>query len=193
MDRIGEADAYEKAASSPYYGYDLCYATEAVFLQPNHSADRLLADGRNCIDASTKDSNTNDTHYFTETLPNVYREMAQDLEQRGVYDQALDYVKESLNARTDNAPALDTEADIYRDLNRTSECIAAEKEAIRLSDGKYPWMQFRLGTCYVDEGDWAEAATYFRLAANADKTDAASAFNLGLCYQRQGYISDANV
>jgi tetratricopeptide (TPR) repeat protein len=117
--------------------------------------------------------------------------MADILEQRGVFQQALDYIKDSLSAVPDDAFALDTEADILFSLNRNSECIAAETAAIRASDGKYSWMQFRLGTCYFAAEDWINATTSFRLAAQADKTNAAAAFDLGLSLERQGYTGDA--
>jgi tetratricopeptide (TPR) repeat protein len=189
-DVAGTVDAYEKAASgSAYYAYDYCYATPAAVLMPNQ-ADRVLADGRKCVEASVH-ANSNNQRHFTKELPIVYSDMAQILEQRGVYQQALEYIKESLNATPDNPYALSTEADILSDLGRNSECIAASTAAIKVSDGKYPWMQFRLGNCYFATEDWAHAATSFRLSAEADKTDAASAFNLGLSLQRQSFSGDA--
>jgi uncharacterized protein HemY len=53
-------------------------------------------------------------------------------------------------------------------------------------------MQFQLGQCYFDTEDWNKASVCYRLAADADKNDAASAFNLALSLARQGYSSDAN-
>jgi tetratricopeptide (TPR) repeat protein len=87
--------------------------------------------------------------------------------------------------------ALTVEATIFEHLERYSECISAGQSAIRLSDGKYPWMHFRVGSCYFDSKNWSLAATSFRLAAEADKADAASAYNLGLSLLNQGYNSDA--
>lgn len=191
-DLPGAMDAYERAASSaPYYAYDYCYASTAAILMPNQG-DRVLADGRKCVEASVK-ANTYNEKYFKSKLPLVYRGMADILEQRGVYQQALEYVKESLSADPEDPFSLDTEADILYSLGRSSECIAASTAAVRASDGKYSWMQFRLGTCYFASEDWTHAETSFRLAAQADKADAASAFNLGLSLQRQGYGSDAQV
>jgi tetratricopeptide (TPR) repeat protein len=118
--------------------------------------------------------------------------MAEVLEKRGVYQQALEYVKESLAAKPDEPMSLDTEASILEDLDRYSECISAEQATIRLSDGKYSWMHFTLGNCYFDMQDWSQAATNFRLAAEADKSDAPSAYNLALSLSRQGYSTDAD-
>ncbi|HTD55133.1 MAG TPA: hypothetical protein VK670_07110, partial [Silvibacterium sp.] len=80
----------------------------------------------------------------------------------------------------------------FEDLQRYSECISAAQAAVRLSDGKYPSMQFRLGSCYFDTENWVQAANSFRLAAEADKSDPVSAFNLALSLSRQGYSVDAN-
>jgi tetratricopeptide (TPR) repeat protein len=118
--------------------------------------------------------------------------MASTLDQRGVYQPALEYIKESLAANPEDAFALDTEAKIFGDLERNSECIAAALSAVRESDGKYPWMNFHLGYCYFATGDFSRAASAFRLAADGDKTDAVSAFNLGLSLSRQGFDGDAN-
>ena len=189
-DLITASDAYERAAaSSIYYTYDYCYASDLAALQQGYQ-DMVLTDGRKCIDASIASTSDND-HYFKQTLPTVYWHMADILEQRGVFQQALDYIKDSLSAVPDDAFALDTEADILSSLNRNSECIAAETAAIRASDGKYSWMQFRLGTCYFAAEDWINATTSFRLAAQADKTNAAATFDLGLSLERQGYTGDA--
>ena len=118
--------------------------------------------------------------------------MAEILDERGVYQSALEYIKESIASEPDNPFSLKTEAKIFEDLQRYSECISASQAAIRTSDGKYPSMQFQLGQCYFDTKDWSKAADSYLLAANADKNDVASAFNLALSLARQGYTSDAN-
>ena len=87
--------------------------------------------------------------------------------------------------------ALDLQADLLYDLGQYSECIAAENKAIANSDGKYAFMQFRLGTCYAQAQNWARAEAAFRISAEADKTDAASAYDLALSLQNEGYGGDA--
>jgi hypothetical protein len=186
------AGAYEKAAAgSSYYGYDYCYAARASFLQPTTNEDGVLNDGRKCVEASVKATKENE-HYFKDTIPFVYRIMASVLDGRGVYQPALEYIKESVAADPEDPFALDTEAKIFADLERNSECIAAAKSAVSVSDGKYPWMNFRLGYCYFAMEDYSRAASAFRLAAEGDKNDAVSAFNLGLSLSRQGFETDAN-
>jgi tetratricopeptide (TPR) repeat protein len=193
-DHILSADAYEKAAAgSEYLSYDYCFAANQQYLKPVTSVDEVLADGRKCVDASVKQTGKDATQYFTSELPIVYNDMAEALEERGVYQSALEYVKESLAAKPDNPFTLNIEADIFEDLDRYNECISASQAAVRLSDGKYPWMIFRLGSCYFATENWTQAETNFKLAAEADKTNAAAAFNLGLSYTRQGYSSDAQI
>jgi tetratricopeptide (TPR) repeat protein len=145
------------------------------------------------VNASVSNTVKSNDSYFKQSLPNVYNKMAQVLEQRGVYQQALEYIKDSLSQKSDLPMTYDIEADVLEGLHRYTECIAAEQQAIRLSDGKYSWMQFRLGNCYFDTEDWVQAATSFRIVAEADKTDASSAYNLGLSLYNQGYKSDASV
>jgi tetratricopeptide (TPR) repeat protein len=118
--------------------------------------------------------------------------MAGVLDDRGVYQPALEYIKESIAADPENAFSLDTEAKIFADLERNSECIAAAQSAVRVSDGKYPSMNFHLGYCYFATENWSKAESAFRLAAEADKSDAGSAFNLGLSLSREGFEADAN-
>jgi hypothetical protein len=191
-DYASAAGAYEKAAAgSSYYGYDYCYAARANFLQPTTNEDGVLADGRKCVEASIQATKESEKH-FKSTMPFVYRIMAGVLDGRGVYQPALEYIKESIAADPEDPFALDTEAKIFADLERNSECIAAAQSAVRVSDGKYPWMNFHLGYCYFATGDFSRAASAFRVAAEGDKNDAVSAFNLGLSLSRQGFEADAN-
>ncbi len=191
-DHAGAAGAYEKAAAgSSYYGYDYCYAARESFLQPSTNEDGVLSDGRKCVEASVQSTKENEK-YFKSTMPFVYRTMAGVLEGRGVYQPALEYIKESIAANPEDPFAFEIEASIFADLERNSECIAAAQSAVRVSDGKYPFMHFRLGYCYFAAGDFSRAASAFRLAAEGDKNDAVSAFNLGLSLSRQGFEADAN-
>lgn len=54
-------------------------------------------------------------------------------------------------------------------------------------------MQFRLGNCYFEQGNWSQAANSFRIAAESDTSDAASAYDLGLSLRRQGFENDATI
>jgi tetratricopeptide (TPR) repeat protein len=118
--------------------------------------------------------------------------MADILEQRGVYQSALDYAKEALSLKPDFAKAYATEADIYFNLLRFTECIAASQQAIQYSDGKYTSMHFRLGTCYFSTQNYAMAENSFRIAAQDDTSDFSSAFNLGLALLNEGRTVEGN-
>jgi len=190
-DYVTSAKAYEHAAENSYYSYDYCFAASDNFSQTIPNPDGALADGRKCVEASVQ-SKKEDEHYFKSSLPLVYRIMSGILDERGVYQPALEYVKESIAADPEDPFAWYTESKIFADLERNTECVAAAQSAIRVSDGKYPWMNFRLGYCYFATGDWSRAASAFRISAESDKNDAESAFNLALSLSRQGFDSDAN-
>lgn len=187
----GAADSYERAAADSSYDYDYCYAAVENYLANPTNADGVLKDGRSCVDASVRDTSQDNQRHFKGQLPSVYKYMATVLQSRGVDQPALEYIKESLAAKPDDPFSLSKEGDIFEDLQRYSECISAYQSAISVSDGKYPWMNFQLGNCYFDTENWSMAAAAFRRSAEADKTDAASAFNEGLSLARQGYGADA--
>jgi len=65
------------------------------------------------------------------------------------------------------------------------------KQAVQVSEGKYSSMHFRLGARYFDLQQWIQAGNSFKIAAEADKTDPAPAFNLALCLGHQGFTIDA--
>lgn len=191
-DLDGAASAYEKAAAgSSFYAYDFCYASNNRYFQPNPDRDAVLGDGKKCIDASVKNAYKSLAKQFDTTLPTVYRDMADVLKDRGVNDQALIYINESLSQEPENSFSMITKAEIMENLQRYTECVSAAQAAIRMSEGKYSWMQFDLGNCYFDQRDWTHAEAGFRIAAEADKTNAPAAFNLALSLLRQGYSSDA--
>ena len=193
-DKKGSATAWEKAAAAQNggYYYDYCYAANARQLQFPQDYDQVLSDGRACVDASVKNTDKNDAKHFDNMLPTVYTEMAEVLEQRGVYQSALEYTKEALSLKPDFARAYAAEADLYFDLQRFTECIAAAQQSIQFSDGKYPFLHFRLGTCYFSTQNYAMAEHSFRIAAQGDTSDPSSAFNLGLALLNEGSTVEGN-
>jgi tetratricopeptide (TPR) repeat protein len=118
--------------------------------------------------------------------------MADVLEQRGVYQGALEYAREAVSLKPDDARGLHEEAEIFSDLNQFNECISAAEAAIRASDGKFSYMHFRLGWCYFRTENWTMAENSFRIAAEGDKTDFVSAFDLGLSLRNEGRTLDGN-
>lgn len=191
-DFSASADAYERAAAlENYFLYDYCFASADRYRQQRTDQDGVLADGRKCVEASVKNRNKDTERFFKNGLPIVYRNMADVLNSRGAYPSALEYVKEAISADPQNAYGMYLESQILENMERYSECTSAAQEAVRLSDGAYPFMQFQLGQCYFDSGNWSQAASAYRVAAEANKSDAAAAFNLGLSFLRQGFGADA--
>jgi hypothetical protein len=186
------ADAYERAAAGgDYYAYDACFASADRYKQQVTDQVNALADGRRCVEGSVKNTNKSTEHFFKLGLPIAYRVMADVLNSRGAYPSALEYIKEAISADPQNAYGMHLESQILENMERYSECTSAAQEAVRLSDGAYPFMQFQLGQCYFDSGNWSQAASSYRIAAEANKSDAAAAFNLGLSLLRQGFGADA--
>ncbi len=66
-----------------YLGYDYCFAATNRYLESPTDADSLLADGRKCVDASVENVVKDNAHYFDDSLPSVYEEMAEILNERG--------------------------------------------------------------------------------------------------------------
>jgi tetratricopeptide (TPR) repeat protein len=193
-DYAAAAVAYEKAArGASYLAIDYCWASQDSFLSTPTREDDVLANGRSCVDASVKATSDTQTQQFNARLPIVYRFMATVLEDRGVHQTALGYVKSALAIKPDDPHALYEEALIFEGMEHYSECVSAAQAAIASSDGKFKWMQFGLGGCYFDLENWSQAAASYRIAAEEEKSDPAPAFNLALCYERQGFTSDAKV
>ena len=193
-DHLLAADAYERAAGEgDYLAIDFCWATQERLNGNESQGDLLLSDGRKCVEASVKNTDTTRAKRYAEQMPVIYRAMATVLEDRGVHSTALEYIKESLSASPDDAHSLYEEALIFSGMQRYSECVSAAQAAIAASDGKHRFMQFGLANCLFDMENWSAAAASFRIAADDDKTDAAPAFNLALCFMRQGFSSDARI
>lgn len=188
------AEAYENAAQNDSdYSYDYCYAANDFYMQKTTNVDAVLENGRKCIEASVRNTDKNNEKQFNHALPSVYGYLAAVLEQRGVYPAALENIKQAISLAPNSAFNLITEAQIYQDTSKFTECTTAAQAAIRASDGKYPYMQEVLAECYFSLEDWSQAEIYFKLAAEGDRSDASAAFNLGLTYARQGYSSDAKI
>ena len=104
---------------------------------------------------------------------------------------ALPHAKEATTLDPSYAWAFSTEADALFSLRRFQEAINASKEAIRLSDGKFTRMHFRLGASYFETENWDLARQSFEKAAELDPSDEAAPYNVALCYSRIGYQVDA--
>ena len=94
--------------------------------------------------------------------------IAANLDNRGVYTEALSHAKEAAVLDSSNAWAFHDEAIALNHLQRYNEAIIASKEALRLSDGKFPEMHFTLGSSYFDAENWELATRRLEKAAELD-------------------------
>ena len=187
LDMIGEykaaGDAYSQAATT--FKEDWCSAATSYDLVSD--ADSSLAANRKCIDALTG-TNGKETQ-----LASAHVSIAVTLNSRGVYSEALSHAKEATVLDPSNAFAFAAEADALNSLQRFNEAINASNEALRLSDGKYAFMHFTLGSAYFGTENWELARQSFGKAAELDPKDDTAAYNVAVCYARLGYFNDAAV
>jgi tetratricopeptide (TPR) repeat protein len=150
-------DAYARAAALLPGNYNnLCLASQSYYFasQP----DLALSWGRKCIEIGTgkKGSEAN--------LARAHSVIAAVLNGRGVYSEALNHAKEATEMNPSDAFAFDTLAESLIGLRRFYEAVNAEQQAIRLSDGKFGFMHFRLGSAYFKLENWDLASQSFQKA-----------------------------
>jgi tetratricopeptide (TPR) repeat protein len=174
-------EAYSQAATE--IKRDWCSAGGMYDLSSD--ADSSLSAYRKCIDILTGTTGSETQ------LAEAHASIASTLNDRGVYSEALNHAKEATVLDPSYAFAFATEADALNHLQRFNEAINASKEALRLSDGKYSFMHFTLGTSYFHMENWQLAEQSFEKAANLDPKDDAAPYNVAICYARLGYYGDA--
>lgn len=176
--------SYQRAASSKGNWADWCEAAKSFWAAEGQS-DAVLADARECIRAGT---GLKDSEGWLETA-HVY--ISWVLYRRGVFAEALSHAREASDLDSSDAFSFDAQADALFGLRRFQEAINASNQAIRLSDGKYGWMHFRLGSSYFELENWDFAKQSFEKAAELNLSNAAAPYNVALCYIRLGYRADA--
>jgi tetratricopeptide (TPR) repeat protein len=147
--------------------------------------DEVLSTARRCVSegAGKEDSE--------ERLGQAHYQIAQVLNLRGVYQEALSQAKEASVLRPTDAWALNAQSKALQGLRRFQEAINASNQAIRLSDGKYATMHFELGSSYFGTENWEFARQSYEKAAQLNSKDSAAAYNVALCYAKLGYYRDA--
>lgn len=147
--------------------------------------DNVLSSARECVSKGVgqKDSESR--------LANAHFEIADVLNTRGVYAEALSHASESTALVPSSTWAFNAEAEALIGLRRFQEAINASNQAIRLSDGKYGVMHFNLGTAYFNVENWEFARQSFERAAQLDTKDDAAAYNVAICFVKLRYFSDA--
>ena len=175
--------AYQTAAElGGYYQY---WCDAARSYKASSDDDKVLFAARKCIEVGTGENESE------RALAVAHREIAEVLSDRGVYLEALSHAKEATALASDDAFAYDDLGIALKGLHRNQEALGAFQQAIRLSDGRYPWMQFEVGSAYFEMENWQFARESFQKAAELDSKDPASAYNVALCYAKQGYYMDA--
>ena len=177
-------DSYEQAAQTPFLWNDWCLAAKS-YLGASGAEDKVLEASRACIEKGEgqKDSDA--------SLADAHNFIAITLNGRGVYDEALSHAREAIAINPQNPSYQNNLANAFNGLRRFQEAINASKQAIRLSDGKYSWMHFTLGTAYFETENWPLAQQSFEKAAELNATDESALYNVAVCMQRQGLYRDA--
>ncbi len=170
---------YQQAAILGGHWTNWCDAAKSYSLASGQEESILLC-ARKCIGegAGKKDSEGH--------LSFAHMQIADVLNQRGVYEEALSHAKESNVLAPEGAWSYDSQAVALIGLRRFQEAINSAKQAIRLSDGKYGQMHFRLGYAYFETENWQFAKQSYEKAAELMPTEEASAYNVALCNQRMG-------
>ena len=187
-DLKGATELYEQAAPLSKVGGEWC--TAAVGRGIQGAIDETLADGRECLSRQEK-IQENSKVSLDDIFANVNMYMARALNSRGVYTEALNHAREATKLDPKNGNAYDEMGDALYSLQRYEECVSAESEAIRLTDGKFGFMHFRLGTAYFSLEQWKSAETEFETASRMNPKDDTSTYDVALSLARQGFFKDA--
>jgi tetratricopeptide (TPR) repeat protein len=176
------AEAYQNAARIGYAA-DSCEAAANYFM--TDADDSTLASARACISADTGKTGTDNdvgwAHFY----------IAFVLNRRGVYTEALSHAKEATVLIPTAGGGFNQMAKALIGLQRYHEAVNSAQEAIRVSDGKYSSFHFTLGSAYFDMENWELARQSYEKAAELDQKDSASAYNVAVCFGKQGYYGDA--
>ncbi len=182
--KFGEAAmAYTKAGELDGIFNNWCLA--AVMYSSAGEDDLTLDAARKCIDKGTGQKNSEGM------MGDAHREIADVLNKRGVYSEGLAHARESISLQPNEPWAYDSMAAALIGLRRFQESISPAQQAIRLTDGKYSYMHFRLGSAYFELENWEFARQSFQKASELDVADGASTYNVGLCLVRLHFYVDA--
>ena len=182
--RSGEAgESWQKAAEFNTVWTDWCKAAGSFRLAPGKE-DWTLYTARKCIALGAGKEKS-------EGLLSVAHDIVSSvLNDRGVYEE-LSHASEATALNSENASAYDQQAVALLGLHRNQEAINVAKQAIRLSDGKYGFMHFHLGSAYFATENWQFAKQSYEKAAELAPDDDAAAYNVAVCFQRLALYLDS--
>jgi tetratricopeptide (TPR) repeat protein len=124
-------------------------------------------------------------------LSTAHYQISEILNRRGVYAEGLNHAKEAVELDSSSSWYFQEEANALFGLRKFQEAVNASNQAIRISDGRYALMHFRLGASYFELGNWQFAEQSFEKAAELDLNLTAPAYNIALCFLNLGYRQDA--
>ena len=185
QDYLHAAEHYRTAATMNYLSLENWCQAATAYSQAPHQEDNALSAARECVKEATGKPNS-----FSYLL-SAHLIISDTLHDRGVFDGALSQASEALAIDPSSAFAYFSEADALDGLHRYQEAINAAKEAIRLSDGKFGYMHFELGSAYFGAENWQLAEASFEKAAELTPTDSNAAYNVAVCNGRLGYRLEA--
>lgn len=185
-----EAQEYGAAAEAWAFASDLAPSSEylcnaGLNYWLSDQLDNALSYYRRCVGVAALEEGTE------ERLGKAYSVLGAILLERGVYDQAVSYAKQSIELIPEDPWPYFYLSKSLNALGRNGEAATAAESAIRFSDGKFPDMHFALGTAHFDLQNWDRAARAFQKSAELSPDSWTAAYNLALCFQRQGFFKDA--
>ncbi|MGB8521979.1 MAG: tetratricopeptide repeat protein [Candidatus Acidiferrales bacterium] len=184
LQKLKEAAAAREAAARAGGGYtEWCMAAADSSVTPDD--DGTLSAARSCIDKGTGVAGSE------KALAIAHEDIAEILNQRGVYLEALNHAREATALDNSRSFAYNAMGSALLGLHRPEEAVTSFQQAIRLSDGKYSFMHFNLGSAYFDLENWTFARDSFEKSAELNPKDAPSAYNVALCFIRMNYKLDA--
>jgi len=175
---------YQQAAASGTSWRLWCSAALSYWLSPSQE-DLALFTARKCVGEASGQGNSE------RSIALAHRIIAQTLNGRGVYQEALSHANEAIALDPTESWHYQEKAEALFGLRRFHEAINASNLAIKLSDGKYAAMHFTLGSAYFSMENWEFARQSYEKAATLMPTDSAAAYNVALCLARLGYYRDA--
>ena len=183
-DRMRDGQILEMPAELTRAGHaPWCDAARMYYLADED--DSALSSARKCISSAT------DKKFSEGNLAETHRLVADLLNKRGVFEEALSHAKEAVVLSPSDPWAFHAQAEALMGLRRFQEAINASKQAIRVSDGKFASMHFTLGGAYFEIENWEFARQSFEKAAELEPKDDVAAYNVALCLSRLGYSHDA--
>jgi S1-C subfamily serine protease len=189
-DRLSAGDLFERAgdsyrAAAELKGSYVNWCSASSMYSITLQKDAVLFCARKCIENGTGEKGSEPL------LAKAHREIADVLNERGVYTEGLNNAKEATVLNVNDPFGYDDMAVALIGLHRFDEAVNAEQQAIRLSDGKFGWMHFNLGAAYFALENWNFALPSFQKASELNPKEPSSAYNVALCHQRLQHWADA--